>query len=68
MQHNRKLMISTAGSRKSIQWPKSEILWSDAPMDVSVDQICRLMGQPISWAPGLILRGAGFENDYYMKD
>jgi DNA polymerase len=40
----------------------------DAPMDVSVDQICRLMGEPISWAPGLILRGAGFENDYYMKD
>lgn len=29
MQHNRRLMISTAGSRKSIQWPKSEILWSD---------------------------------------
>lgn len=40
----------------------------DAPMDVSVDQICQLMGGPISWAPGLILKGAGFENDYYMKD
>ena len=29
MQNNRKLMISTAGSRKSIHWPKSEILWSE---------------------------------------
>ena len=40
----------------------------DAPMDVSVDRICQLMGDPISWAPGLILKGAGFENSYYMKD
>ena len=40
----------------------------DAPMDVTVDQICKLMADPISWAPGLILKGAGFENGYYMKD
>lgn len=40
----------------------------DAPMDVTVDQICKLMAEPISWAPGLILKGAGFENGYYMKD
>lgn len=29
MEHNRLLCISTAGSRKAIQWPKSTILWSD---------------------------------------
>lgn len=29
MQYNRKLMISTAGSRKAIYWPKSEMLWSE---------------------------------------
>ena len=40
----------------------------DAPMDITVEQICDLMAVPISWAPGLILKGAGFENDYYMKD
>ena len=40
----------------------------DAPVDVSVDQICGLMAEPIPWAPGLILKGAGFESDYYMKD
>lgn len=40
----------------------------DAPMDVTVDQICSLMAEPISWAPGLILKGAGFESSYYMKD
>ena len=40
----------------------------DAPMETTVDEICELMAEPISWAPGLILRGAGFENNYYMKD
>lgn len=40
----------------------------DAPMDVTVEQICSLMAEPIPWAPGLILKGAGFESDYYMKD
>lgn len=40
----------------------------DAPMDVAVDTVCNLMGEPIPWAPGLILKGAGFENSYYMKD
>lgn len=40
----------------------------DAPMDVTVDDICGLMAEPIPWAPGLVLRGAGFENNYYMKD
>ena len=40
----------------------------DAPMDLSVDTICDLMADPIPWAPGLILRGAGFEGQYYKKD
>lgn len=40
----------------------------DAPQSVTVDEICALMAEPIPWAPGLVLRGAGFENDYYMKD
>lgn len=29
MQNNRKLQISTAGSRKSVIWPRGEILWSE---------------------------------------
>lgn len=40
----------------------------DAPMDTTVEEICALMAEPIPWAPGLILKGAGFENNYYMKD
>lgn len=40
----------------------------DAPMETTVDEICGLMAEPIPWAPGLILQGAGFESSYYMKD
>ena len=40
----------------------------DAPMETTVDEICGLMAEPIPWAPGLVLKGAGFESDYYMKD
>ena len=29
MQYNRKLQISTAGTRKAMHWPKSEIMWSE---------------------------------------
>ena len=29
MQHNRKLHISTAGTRKTKHWPETEILWSE---------------------------------------
>ena len=34
----------------------------------SSDELCAIMAEPIDWAPGLILKGAGFESDYYMKD
>ena len=40
----------------------------DAPMETTVEEICGLMAEPILWAPGLVLKGAGFESMYYMKD
>lgn len=40
----------------------------DADPSVDLDKVCELMGQPIEWAPGLLLKAAGFESSYYMKD
>lgn len=40
----------------------------DAPIETTVEQICALMAEPIPWAPGLNLKGAGFEGSYYRKD
>jgi DNA polymerase len=35
--------------------------------DGSLEEVCDIMGQPISWAEGLPLRAAGFEADFYKK-
>lgn len=34
----------------------------------ALDEACRIMAIPIPWAPGLLLRAAGFESDFYKKD
>lgn len=41
----------------------------DAPIGFgSLEDVCKIMGQPIRWAKGLPLRAAGFETDFYKKD
>ena len=40
----------------------------EAPMDVTVKEVCDLMGEELKWAKGLILRADGFETGYYKKD
>ena len=34
----------------------------------ALDTICAVMGEPVDWAPGLLLRGDGYETSYYKKD
>lgn len=36
--------------------------------DDALENICNIMGRPISWAPGLLLRADGFVSKYYKKD
>ena len=40
----------------------------DAGQDLTLDEVCRIMAEPVGWAPGLVLKGAGFESEFYMKD
>lgn len=40
----------------------------EVPLEVSVPDICALMGQTPPWAQGLLLRADGFECDFYKKD
>ena len=40
----------------------------DVPVKTSLDEICSIMSEPISWAPGLELPADGFESAYYKKD
>lgn len=40
----------------------------DAKQDLTLNEVCEIMAEPVSWAPGLVLKGAGFESEFYMKD
>lgn len=40
----------------------------EVPEQVTVEEVCAIMGQPIPWAPGLDLPADGFESPYYKKD
>lgn len=41
----------------------------DCPSDrADLEAACKLMRQPIPWAPGLILNADGFVGDYYKKE
>lgn len=40
----------------------------DVPEGTDLDTICDIMGQPIPWAPGLLLRADGFLAPFYMKE
>ena len=40
----------------------------DAYDDEKLEDVNNILAEPIPWAPGLILKGAGFETKYYMKD
>ncbi|WP_443660127.1 DNA polymerase [Clostridium algidicarnis] len=41
----------------------------DVPKEVgSVEEINKIMGVDIEWAPGLLLKADGYECSYYMKD
>ena len=34
----------------------------------SVEEVEEIMGRPLEWAPGLSLKAAGYETEYYKKD
>lgn len=40
----------------------------DAPKGSALEDACAIMGQAISWAPGLLLRADGFKSEFYKKD
>ena len=40
----------------------------EAPLDADVEDVCRIMCEPLNWASGLILNAEGYETPYYKKD
>ena len=40
----------------------------EATKEASLEEVCRIMSEVPTWAPGLILDAAGYSCDFYMKD
>lgn len=40
----------------------------EAPEGSRWEDMAEIMGRPIDWAPGLLLRGDGYSTNFYMKD
>jgi DNA polymerase len=41
---------------------------AEAPEGSRWEDMAAIMGQPIDWAPGLLLRADGYDTPFYMKD
>lgn len=41
---------------------------AEAPEGSRWEDMAEIMGQPIDWAPGLLLRADGYQTKFYMKD
>lgn len=45
-----------------------EVICSEPYGGKTVEQMCEIFAQPLDWAPGLPLTGAGYETEFYCKD
>lgn len=61
------LALDTAGYKIVFHVHDEVIIEIDKDVD-ALNDVCQIMGQPIPWAPGLLLRADGYECEYYKKD
>ncbi len=60
------LRLDKAGYR--ITFHVHDEIIAEAPKGSRWEDMAEIMGQPIPWAEGLLLRGDGYATDFYMKD
>ena len=61
------LRVEAAGY-ETVMHIHDEIVIEAPELQGSLQEILDIMALPLPWAPGLILKGAGFEANYYQKD
>lgn len=61
------LALDEAGY-KMVMHVHDEIICEEPIGRSSVEEVCEIMGRPLSWAPGLPLRADGSEMAYYRKE
>jgi DNA polymerase len=52
----------------SITFHVHDEIIAEAPDGSRWEDMAEIMGRPIDWAPGLLLRGDGYSTKFYMKD
>lgn len=57
-----------AGDYPIVMHVHDEVIADESNFYSSLEEMCKIMGEPISWAPGLPLRADGFETTFYKKD
>lgn len=62
------MMRVNAAGYQTVMHVHDEVILDVPEAQADLERACEIMGQPISWAPGLLLKAAGFTASYYKKD
>lgn len=62
------LRLDAAGYKIVMHVHDEAIMEAPRNGDHTLAQACAIMGEPIPWAPGLLLRADGFACEFYQKD
>lgn len=61
-------MVRLAEAGYDIVFHVHDEIIAEAPLGSRWEDMAEIMGQPIDWAPGLLLRADGYDTTFYMKD
>lgn len=61
-------MLRLADAGYKILFHVHDEIIAEAPDGSRWEDMAEIMGQPIPWAPGLLLRADGYDTKFYMKD
>lgn len=61
-------MLRLADAGYKILFHVHDEIIAEAPEGSRWEDMAEIMGQPIDWAPGLLLRADGYDTKFYMKD
>jgi len=62
------MMRLAANGYQNVMHIHDEVVLDVLEEQADLNRVCEIMGQPISWAPGLLLKADGFISSYYKKE
>lgn len=62
------LIRVAAAGYKPVMHIHDEVVLDVPEAQADIERVCKIMGQPMPWAPGLLTPADGFITDFYKKD